>query len=338
MKVFFESYNEVFQNETGGIRIKIEQIKSHLSNCHEIKYFDKWNDKISECDILHLFMPNIQNYGLFRLAQSQGKKIIISSVATPESNIKIIYRNVADRIMRNKGIYYYSKYMYSNADRIIAETVYEREFLIKCYKLEPSKVVVIPNGITISSKSIPNDYFSSRTGIKGKFVLQVGRFDRNKNQLSTIKAMNNIGYPLVLIGGPDKDDSSYYELCRKTANKNIHFLGWVDHDDPLLYAAYNECHTFILPSHHEILGNALLEAAAMGANIVSTNVLPLKDWGVDELCLSVNPKDEKEIELKLRESLGTEKNDRVQQIINEKFSWSRVVKDHLNVYESVAEA
>ena len=80
---------------------------------------------------------------------------------------------------------------------------------------------------------------------------------------------------LVLIGGPDKDFAEYYEKCKEEAGSNVHFLGWVDHKDPLLASAYAAAHTFVLPSHHEIFGNTLFESGMYGCNIVSTRALPL---------------------------------------------------------------
>ena len=156
----------------------------------------------------------------------------------------------------------------------------------------------------------------------------MGRFDANKNQLSTIRALKGTGVKLVFIGGPDKDEPQYFERCKKEADSNVLFVGWVDHNDPMLVSAYQNCHTFILPSHKEILGNALLEAGACGANLLSTNVLPLSDWGIEKECLSFNPSDVDDIREKVMISLKTNKKNQLAGYISERFDWSAIIQEH----------
>jgi len=335
VKILFESYNEVTQNEAGGVAIKIRLLQQYLSKFADVKLFDKWNDSFLETDIIHLFMPTVQNLNTFKLAKKLGKKVVVSAIATPEKKRKMIAKRIINKFLNEKSPYYAKQYIFTNSDYIITETDLEKKFIVSCYGVQENRVMVIPNGVTISEVEIDPQYFKNKTGIENGFVLQVGRFDRNKNQLSTIKAINGTELKLVLIGGPDKDDMDYYEACKKAAGKNVTFLGWVNHDDPLLYSAYKSCHTFILPSFHEILGNAMIEAAALGANVVVTNALPVSEWGIEDLCLTIDPHNVTDIRNKLLESLKKEKDSLLERRIKELFSWDSVVDQHLEVYKKV---
>jgi len=62
MKVLIETYNSAFQNPAGGISIRINNFirnyRKYFSSDY-IKLFDKWNDKLKDFDLLHIFKVNI---------------------------------------------------------------------------------------------------------------------------------------------------------------------------------------------------------------------------------------------------------------------------------------
>ena len=62
MKILFEGYSCIGQNRAGGVSIKAKNLKTNLEeNGFSVKYFDKWRDKISDCDILHIFMASSES-------------------------------------------------------------------------------------------------------------------------------------------------------------------------------------------------------------------------------------------------------------------------------------
>lgn len=335
MKLLIDSYNECFQNNAGGVRTKIEYFIDNIKPYCDVKLFDKWNDKISDYDIYHIFKPSIQNYSSIIYAKKLGIPIVISAVAQKEKGRTVLAKKIIDKLLPINTFYKCMKKIYQMSDIIIAETIYEKEFICKTYNIRADKIKVIPNGISIDYLKETDNHFKKKYGINSDFLLQVGRFDSNKNQLSTIKAIKDTDVNLVLIGGPDKDDLSYYEECKKNAGKNVYFIGWIDHNDPLLLSAYKECKAFILPSHNEILGNALIEAAACGANIISTNVLPLSDWGIDKMCMSIDPNNIDDIKRKIIKSMETDKNNELKKKVIELFDWKNVTKKHMNVYKGL---
>lgn len=332
MKVLIDSYNECFQNDSGGVRIKIEYFLRYISEKVDAKLFNKWEDKITDYDILHIFKPGMQNLSTISLAKRKGIPIVVSAIVPSENRRKVQFKKLIDKIIKLNTPYKITKKIFSMADVVIAETIYEKEYLKFAYDVANNKIYIIPNGISFPKSIVSEGYFREKTGITEKFLLQVGRFDSNKNQLNTIKAVEGTDVHVVFIGGPDKDDYSYYDKCVAASSKNIHFLGWIDHEDPLLQSAYKACHSFILPSQSEILGNALIEAAAFGANIISTNVLPLEAWGIADLCFVIDPLDVEDMREKILLSQKKDKSNELSIEIKRKFDWNNIADDHIKIY------
>ena len=59
MKVLFDSYSTVTQNQAGGVGIKVKKTYQNLSGKLEVKLFDKWTDKIEDYDVLNVFKTSI---------------------------------------------------------------------------------------------------------------------------------------------------------------------------------------------------------------------------------------------------------------------------------------
>ncbi len=100
-------------------------------------------------------------------------------------------------------------------------------------------------------------------------VLSVGRIEGIKNQLNLIKALNNTGFRLILIGSASANHHRYYQQCREIAAPNIEFIDNIPQAELIRYYAKAKVH--VLPSWFETTGLSSLEAAAMGCNLVITD-------------------------------------------------------------------
>ena len=90
MKVFIDSYNTCRQNSAGGVQSKILDTCEHLKTAGiEVSLFNKWEDKIENCDILHFFKLSNEYESLLRLAKQRGVKIVISAVVALEGGNRI---------------------------------------------------------------------------------------------------------------------------------------------------------------------------------------------------------------------------------------------------------
>lgn len=335
MKILFDSASTVMQNAAGGVGVRMRKTLKRLADIAEVKFFDKWEDKIADFDILHIFKVSTEVISEIKHAKKHGVKVVVSSVIDPNNNFKLTFNKLVAMLLRQQNSFGVIKKSLQLADAIMCQTEKERRFVIKMYKTEPHKVFVVPSAMDDVRADASPEYFRKSTGIEGKFIIQVGRFDRNKNQLSVIRAVKGTDMQLVLVGGPDKSDASYFEQCKAEAGENVHFLGWIDHNDPLLCSAYAAAHSFIIPSYHEIFGNTLFESGMYGCNLVSTNALPIDDWGITDYCLTVNPNSIDDIRNKLRASLEKARTGEIAEIIKWDYSWESVLNKYMTVYKYV---
>jgi len=339
MKILIESYNSSFQNPAGGISIRINNFIKHYKRLFpkdEIKLFNKWTDKIKDFDILHIFKVNIEDYQLMQIAESAKIPVIISSVIPNERGINIVLGRILGNIFHLHTGYWFLNKMLLGASKIICQTKSEMRFIRKYYRVAEQKIEIIPNGIGIEFKECYRDLIRKKIGIYGDYVLQVGRFDRNKNQLSVIKAMAKTNIPVLFIGGPDCYDIEYYEKCKREATTNMYFLGWIRYDDPLLASAYMNASVVILPSKKEIFGNALIEAAYAGAKIVVSNNVSVTDLKIADYCELINPYDINDIRKKIICALSKPKDLSIQNRIRNLYNWDNVIYKHNALYHIVA--
>lgn len=337
MKVLVNSYLNFAQNTAGGVYSKVHNFIKSSQHFPEyiIKPFDIWKDKIRDYDIVHYFALKTEFYDQMLLAKKLGKKVVISSIVTIGDNKRTrikIRLGKAFRLYTNENK---CKDMLSLADAIITETQKEKDFIVSAYNVVPSKIYVIPNGVSEEILNGDASLIKAKLGIDRPFVLQVGRFDTNKNQLSVIRALAGTDIPVVFVGGPDSTAPEYYEKCRKEAGSNCFFTGWIKHDDPLMASAYEAAKVVVLPSYHEIFGNAIFEGAMTKSNIVATNVLPLDEFGFSNNAIAINPNDIDEIRSAIMKAYEKDIDEHFAEYIKQKYSLDAIFKEHIEIYNRI---
>lgn len=333
MKVFISSYNVVCQNASGGVQVRIKNYLNSLNNKTEIKLFNMWTDSIDDCDILHVFKANIDVYSLMIQAKAKKKKVVLSSVIPQEKAFNIKHNLVWSKIFHLQTGYSIIKNELDLADFIVAQTQKEKDFIKKQYKIRENKISVIPNGVGIVFCEDNRNAINRIVNISKPYLLQVGRFDENKNQLSVIRALRESDIEVLFVGGPDPQYLSYFDQCRQEANDRMHFVGWLDSGSPEMQSAYMNAKAVILPSHKEIFGNSLIEGGAAGANLIATCSLPLKSMEIDQYCDIINPNSIDDIRKKINIAMKREKNEGQVNYFLSKFSWDSVAKQYQNIYE-----
>ena len=336
MKVLVLSYNIFAQNVAGGVYSKVMNYLAEAKKMeYHVKPFDMWSDKIGDYDIVHYFTLKPEFYEHMMLAKKMGKKVVISSIVSIREARKIkqsIFLGKYLKIHNNFDLQYR---MLSIADAIITETQKEKKFIISTYGIQNSKIQVIPNGVSVEIANGNPSILKEKINIQKDCILQVGRFDRNKNQLAVIRAMKDSGLPMVFVGGPDPSQLNYYKQCQYEAGANCYFLGWLDHSSPLMASAYAAAKVVVLPSHHEIFGNAIFEGALTGANIVATNALPIKEWGYQNHIISINPNDIQDIKKGIMKAYDAPRDVEFSQHIQECYSFKTIVNEHIAIYKSL---
>lgn len=338
MKVLFQAYNTCFQNKSGGAQNRIIRTANALRNYNEnveLSFFNLFESKVEDYDLLHVFRLDIENLGLIQVAKDKGVKVVLSTILNVNDGYKVdLYRTIINKLPIPTT---YKKFfqILKLVDLIIVESKAEAMFLNKHYKVQLEKMVIIPNGVDELDYS--GDEIFDAIQYRGKYVLQVGRFDKNKNQLNVIKAMQSINEHLVLIGGSDYSSNDYYCQCKEESkgNDRIHFLGWLDSDSRLLKSAFAHADILILPSFYETFGLVALEGAMAGAKLVLSNNLPLCENEIFNKCPKVTPENVESIRTGINSAIKMKLDPELKSNVMKYYSWEYVAKEHLRCYESL---
>lgn len=163
-----------------------------------------------------------------------------------------------------------------NAQKIICLTESQKKLLIKKYHIEDKSIVIIPNGVE-------EKYYLERIKKQTNSItrlLFVGRLSPQKNLVMLIKSLllTNSRCELHIVGSGDQNES-LQNLARELQLKNVYFHGQKKEDELIQY--YFDSDIFILPSKNEGMSLALLEAAAAGLPIITTDLPQTRSFITD---------------------------------------------------------
>jgi glycosyltransferase involved in cell wall biosynthesis len=131
---------------------------------------------------------------------------------------------------------------------------------------------LIPNG-AVPARLQTETHEIERFGLQpGRYFLQVSRIVPEKRQLDLIEAYAKAappGWKLVLVGGGDADD--YSRKVQQAAQAAGVVLAGFQRGVPL-GQLYTHAGAFVLPSSHEGLPIALLEALSYGLPVLASNI------------------------------------------------------------------
>lgn len=156
------------------------------------------------------------------------------------------------------------------ADAVVVFTEEQRSVIAAKYRIDPRRIVVIPNGVDVS-------YFHSEERVlhSKPRLLFVGRLSVQKNLMLLLRALVGVSdaFETSLVG----DGGLEQELRRAAHNLgvDVRFHGRADGQELLDF--YRQADVFVLPSEREGMPLVLLEALAMGLPIVATDVPGSRD-------------------------------------------------------------
>jgi glycosyltransferase involved in cell wall biosynthesis len=144
--------------------------------------------------------------------------------------------------------------------------------------------VLIPNGVS-DLQRVTGRVLVDRYGLTPqRYIVQVSRLVPEKRQLDLIAAFKAAalpGWKLVLVGGA-QGSQRYAELVAKqlAGNDAIVCTGFLSM--PEVQELLSHAGIFVLPSSHEGLPIALLEAMKIGIPVVASNIAANLEIGLDE--------------------------------------------------------
>ena len=345
MKILFNCNNTAFQSKGGG-EVLLLKTKEYLEKGNiKIKFFDQWQDKIEDYGILHNFGLSANCYDLINLSYNKNIPIVVTPIYSwPSIRFAIRSGFTLDHKLK-LGIYAFFhntnfinnltavKKILNKANKILPDSKIEADLLSKTFKINKNKFYPVPCGVDSRFYKTSKKEFVDKYGLED-FVLYVGRIDPRKNVLKLIRIMNKLKFPLVIIGRNLPHEKEYYDMCKKLAKNNIHFLGWIDHESSLLESAYAAAKVVVLPTFLETPGLSTLEGGLAGANIVVTSRGSAREYYKD-YAHYVNPFNEKDIKDGIARAYKEEKNINLREHIRKNFLWNNVVKKVKQVYNTL---
>lgn len=186
------------------------------------------------------------------------------------------------------------------------------------------RIHAIPNGASATFRGSDGSWDAAvldRFGLTPRgYILGVGRLVPEKAFHELIVAHTRSGDPrmLVIAGGADHQDA-YARGLMEQASDRVIFAGFQSHE--VLRTLYTAASLFVMPSHHEGLPIAALEAAATNTPMLLSDIPANLEIGLPEVCyFSVGSQDA--LAAKLREPAANFAVDG--DAISARFDWDEI--------------
>ena len=168
------------------------------------------------------------------------------------------------------------------ADKVIVISDVIRDLIQRKYG-RTKGVHLIYNGVSKPELCDYPEYFEKLGIEKGKYILGMCRFVPEKNLHHLVEAFSKIdskGMKLVLAGDTDFEDD-YSRGLKETARKHgVVLTGFIK--GRKLHSLLTNCRCYCLPSSHEGLPIALLEAMSYGVKVIVSDIPANLEVGLDK--------------------------------------------------------
>jgi glycosyltransferase involved in cell wall biosynthesis len=173
------------------------------------------------------------------------------------------------------------------ATRVLTPSEFSRRAILKHYRIEEEKVVVVPNAVASQFRPIERDVaraaIQRKFGIRRPFVLSVGDLQPRKNHLGLLQAFEDVlqaepqlQQDLVFVGKETWYSRELHRAVERSVLRDrVHFTGFVD--DHELVQFYGASDLFVFPSFYEGFGLPILEAMACGRAVACSRLTAMPE-------------------------------------------------------------
>jgi len=218
------------------------------------------------------------------------------------------------------------------ADRVIVISEVIKSIQEEKYKRYDCDLIF--NGVNIPKKSISIDYIKSLNLEAKKYIVAVGRFVEEKGFHDLIEAYKQIdtNIKLVLVGDADHE-TNYSKNLKQLAKKNgIILTGFIKGEK--LNQIFSHAKLFVMPSYHEGLPIALLEAMSYNLDILVSNIpanLEVKLLNKDYFRIG----DISDFTKKFEKKIQFNEMRNFDELLKKKYSWNNIAKQVMKIYENL---
>lgn len=358
MEIIFAMRDD-YLTKKGGDTFQMLKTKEYIENLYSttVKIITNPSElfQFNEQSIVHIFNIQLieQCKSYLIAAKENNMKVVLSPIYWDLTNSKYVsayYSLFSSRIMFHilrpfKWLMknYFNKYHYlssaykkdvqailNKVDMVLPNSTEEAEILKKQFGVQ-FNYKVVPNCIDVN---IGNDVEACD---REKVVMEVGRIEPIKNQLSIVKAlMKNKEMQIVFIGSPNDSFPKYLKSLYKLSKKrgNVTFINQMSQEELTVY--YKKAMVHVLPSFRESPGLVSLEALRFGANIVVSNskYCPIQYYKFDQLGFICNPYSIKSIRKAIFMAINKKKDYSLEEYY-EYFSYDNAAKITYVAYQSI---
>lgn len=258
--------------------IRIRRFKSWAPS--EAYYFSR--------DLRMYLMENSEEYDIVHAHSYHALPALYASQAKGRNRLIFTphYHGKGHTLFRNIlhiPYKYMAKLIFEKAEYIICVSNFEKELVMKKFRVDDRKIVVVPNGINLNEfeglKKKRNDDYET--------ILFVGRLEKYKGIDYLIESLTKLDKDihLEIVGkGP------YRQFLLKLVNKlgvADRVIFYQDLSREELLQKYADADLFVLLSKYEAFGICVAEALASGTPCIVANTSALSEWIDDKNCYGI---------------------------------------------------
>jgi glycosyltransferase involved in cell wall biosynthesis len=218
------------------------------------------------------------------------------------------------------------------ANEIIVISNVIRNLIVKKYGR--NDVHLIYNGVVKPEFTDIPEYFNELEIEAGKYILSMGRFVPEKNLHHLIEAFNKIdnkGCKLVIAGDSDFDDEYSNSLKHLAKNSGAILTGFIRGEK--LHSLLSHARCFILPSSHEGLPIALLEAMSYQLPVIVSDIPANLEVRLNKECY-FNTGNVTQLAEKIQQIINTEYHNSEYDMTP--YNWDTIAEQTMKVYKKLA--
>lgn len=200
--------------------------------------------------------------------------------------------------------------------------------------------VLIPNGVAPVVPVHGFDHLTRMGLTPGRYLLQVSRMVPEKRQLDLIRAFaisRPPGWKLALVGALGSDEYSASVEAAGREARDVVLTGF--QKGSALAQLYSHAGAFVLPSAHEGLPIAILEALSYGLPVLASDIPANLELGLGSSSYfkvgSIDALAAALIRI-AREPADDAAREARRRWVHERYDWDRIARQTLDVFESVA--
>ena len=219
--------------------------------------------------------------------------------------------------------------------RIIVISSYIQNYIKSAYKT--NRTVLIRNGVEIRTDSPKDEAVTlARFGLQPrKYILGCGRFVEEKGFHDLISAYQKLppemqnDFKLVIAGKPDHKSVYSQKLVDQANKANVVLTGFISGDT--LCAVQRNARLFCIPSYHEGLPIALLEALSYNLDVVASDIPANVEVPLSKDCFA-KVGDVESLTQTIQAHLRKFAQENFASVIHEYYDWDKIAEQTALVY------